>query len=78
MSLGPPQTLLQQLLAICAHLHSFHGFRSLWLTPDGELWHTEPDEECERDNWRYLGTFFEPDPEELASAIGFADAAAAA
>jgi hypothetical protein len=51
------------------HLRAFHGYRTLWLGPDGSLVHAEPDEELEALGHRYVATLMRPGPEALAEAL---------
>jgi hypothetical protein len=55
---------------VAVQLRGFHGHRTVWIDPQGHLWHTEPDEELEAIGWRYVGTFMRPDTETLELAVG--------
>lgn len=50
-------------------LRAFHGYRTLWLQPDGMLLHAEPDDELEDLGYRYVATLMRPGPEALAEAL---------
>ena len=55
---------------VAAQLCGFHGYRTVWIDPQGRLWHSEPDDELEALGWRYVGTFLRPDTETLEIAVG--------
>ena len=55
--------------ALCAALRSFSGHRSVWLDPDGTLWHAEPEDMLEEDGHAYVGTFLNPSPDVVAQAL---------
>lgn len=66
MELGTFETRIDQLVT---SLRNFVGFRSLWLAADGEIWHTEPDEDLSADGFIYLATLMEPSREDLTAAL---------
>ena len=61
--MGPSVADLVQQLRI------FHGYRTLWIEPTGLVMHTEPDDELEKEGYRYVATLNQPGPEELAEAL---------
>jgi len=60
------QTEVEQLTAALA---SFCGFRSVWRGPNGELVHSEPDDELEREGYRLLATLMRPDRDTVTAAL---------
>jgi hypothetical protein len=63
---APPATVAD----VAVQLRGFHGHRTVWIDPQGLLWHTEPEQELEALGWRYVGTFLRPDTETLELAVG--------
>lgn len=63
---APPATVAD----VASQLRCFHGHRTVWIDPQGRLWHTEPEQELETLGWRYVGTFMRPDDETLEIAVG--------
>lgn len=58
------------LADLSAQLHTFHGYRTVWLDDAGRVWHTEPDELLEDQGFRYLGCFLRPSIDELMAHLG--------
>jgi hypothetical protein len=56
---------------LVTQLRAFGGYRTLWLREaDGEVVHTEPDEELEHLGHRYLATVWSPDADALGRILG--------
>ena len=51
-------------------LAAHHGFRTVWMSAEGQLFHTEPDEELEDEGFRYIATLMRPDQDELRASLG--------
>ena len=50
-------------------LTQFRGFRTLWLDPQGDLCHAEPDLELEDLDYHYVATLMRPDKDTLTAAL---------
>ncbi len=63
--------LERQIDDVVASLRAFGGFRTLWLDPEGVLWHAEPEDDAlEGLGHRYIGTFMRPAGDDLRVALG--------
>ncbi|NVB39410.1 hypothetical protein G6O69_16325 [Pseudenhygromyxa sp. WMMC2535] len=50
-------------------LACYSGHRTLWLDDRGEIIHSEPDDLLETRGYSYIATLFQPEREELTTAI---------
>ncbi|MFV8749767.1 hypothetical protein ACNOYE_04360 [Nannocystaceae bacterium ST9] len=50
-------------------LACYHGHRTLWLDRQGGIVHTEPDDMLEDHGFDYVATLFQPDRDQLTSAL---------
>lgn len=59
-----------ELEGLASQLRAFNGHRSLWIDDaSGQICHEEPEAELEALGYRYVGTVFAPQPDELASLL---------
>lgn len=61
--------VMEQAEALASELAQFHGFRTLWIDPRGQLSHSEPDEELETFGYTYVTTVLRPQSDDLAVAL---------
>ncbi|MCA9695200.1 MAG: hypothetical protein KC636_36815 [Myxococcales bacterium] len=50
-------------------LAGYRGHRTLWLDVDGQLLHSEPDDELEAIGYTYVATLLRPDADALRDAL---------
>lgn len=62
-------TLQFEVEQLTEALRGFGGYRSVWRSPDGELVHSEPDEELELEGYRLLATLMRPDRDTVTAAL---------
>lgn len=62
-------TLEARVEQLTQALGAFSGYRTLWLAPDQELVHAEPELELEEEGYRYVATLMQPDRDALTEAL---------
>jgi hypothetical protein len=50
-------------------LAGYHGYRTLWLDPHGEIVHAEPDDMLEELGYDSIATLMQPDRDQLTVAL---------
>jgi hypothetical protein len=65
MTLAALESRIDELVQ---ELAQYRGFRTVWLSEEGELVHSEPEDMLEVRGFVYLTTVFRPDREELTAA----------
>lgn len=65
----PSPSLNLQIEQLCHQLKAFHGYRTVWLASDGQLWHAEPDDMLEDLGHWYVGTYLRPSPDAVTESI---------
>lgn len=65
-----PTLLETRIEALLGDLAEYHGYRTLWLDPQGELLHAEPDDMLEELGFEYVATLMRPTRDELLALFG--------
>jgi hypothetical protein len=65
-----PTLLETRIEALLGDLAEYHGYRTLWLDPQGELLHAEPDDMLEELGFEYVATLMRPTRDELLAVFG--------
>lgn len=50
-------------------LAGYHGYRTLWLDPQGDIVHAEPDDMLEEHGFELVATLLQPDRDQLTAAL---------
>lgn len=61
-------TLESRVDDIVSELAQFNGYRTVWLSERGELFHAEPEDMLELSGFIYVTTMFKPTREQLMTA----------
>lgn len=64
-----PTLLETRIEALLGDLAEYHGYRTLWLDPQGELLHAEPDDMLEELGFDYVATLMRPTRDELLTVL---------
>lgn len=64
-----PTLLETRIEALLGDLAEYHGYRTLWLDPQGELRHAEPDDMLEELGFGYVATLMRPTRDELLAVL---------
>ena len=62
-------TLEARVEQITQALGAFSGFRTLWLSPDQDVVHAEPEMELEEEGYQYVATLMQPNRDAVTEAL---------